>query len=198
MRRTRFAGLAKAFGAAKRAVRGKLAGSGSNRGWLMTHPERLDKEIITALEREDELTRQHGEKVHALIPLNLDGYIFGDAWDEHPGEELASSPRGQGSAKRQLLSISRSTGRLRPQRAASAGNVNVYARWLRTPAPASFCRRRYARRGKRKRVQKRGLARLFLLAGWKTTGTSDGAGGCEPSTLSPSPFLDFRAVQAPL
>jgi uncharacterized protein YjbI with pentapeptide repeats len=41
----------------------------------------VDKEIITALEKEDELTRQRGEKVRALIPLNLDGYIFRDEWN---------------------------------------------------------------------------------------------------------------------
>ncbi len=40
----------------------------------------VDKEIVTALEKEQELTRQRGEKVCALIPLNLDGYIFGDSW----------------------------------------------------------------------------------------------------------------------
>jgi hypothetical protein len=40
----------------------------------------VDKEIITALEKEDELTRRHGEKVRALIPLNLDGYLFSEGW----------------------------------------------------------------------------------------------------------------------
>ena len=40
----------------------------------------VDKEIITALEKEDELTRQRGCRVQALIPLNLDGYIFTDGW----------------------------------------------------------------------------------------------------------------------
>ncbi|MFL6451707.1 MAG: toll/interleukin-1 receptor domain-containing protein [Bryobacteraceae bacterium] len=41
----------------------------------------VDKEILTALEKEDQLTRQRAEKVHALIPLNLDDYIFTDAWN---------------------------------------------------------------------------------------------------------------------
>jgi hypothetical protein len=40
----------------------------------------VDKEIITALEKEAELTRQRGDKVYALIPLNLDGYLFADSW----------------------------------------------------------------------------------------------------------------------
>jgi hypothetical protein len=40
----------------------------------------VDMEIITTLEKEDELTRTRGEKVRAMIPLNLDGYIFGDRW----------------------------------------------------------------------------------------------------------------------
>src|SRR4051794_3459253 len=44
----------------------------------MANPEWVDKEIITALEKEDELTRQRGEKVRAR--LNLDGYLFGEGW----------------------------------------------------------------------------------------------------------------------
>jgi hypothetical protein len=40
----------------------------------------VDKEIISVLEKEDELTRQRGQKVHALIPLNLDGYLFTEEW----------------------------------------------------------------------------------------------------------------------
>jgi uncharacterized protein YjbI with pentapeptide repeats len=40
----------------------------------------VDKEIITALEKEDQLTRKRGEKIRALIPLNIDGYLFNDAW----------------------------------------------------------------------------------------------------------------------
>jgi hypothetical protein len=40
----------------------------------------VDKEIMTVLEKEDELTRQRGQKVHALIPLNLDDYIFTNGW----------------------------------------------------------------------------------------------------------------------
>jgi hypothetical protein len=40
----------------------------------------VDKEILTALEKEDEVTKHRGQKIHALIPLNLDGYIFTDEW----------------------------------------------------------------------------------------------------------------------
>jgi hypothetical protein len=40
----------------------------------------VDKEIVTALEKEDELTRERGAKVWALVPLDLDGYIFSDQW----------------------------------------------------------------------------------------------------------------------
>ena len=40
----------------------------------------VEKEIITGLEKEDELTRTRGAKVRVLVPLNLDGYIFSDQW----------------------------------------------------------------------------------------------------------------------
>jgi uncharacterized protein YjbI with pentapeptide repeats len=40
----------------------------------------VDNEIGTALEKEQQLTKERGEKVLAIIPLNLDGYIFGDGW----------------------------------------------------------------------------------------------------------------------
>jgi len=40
----------------------------------------VDKEIIVALEKEDELARERGDKVRVLIPLNLDGYLFSDDW----------------------------------------------------------------------------------------------------------------------
>jgi hypothetical protein len=40
----------------------------------------VEKEIITGLEKEDELTRTRGAKVQVLVPLNLDGYIFSDQW----------------------------------------------------------------------------------------------------------------------
>jgi uncharacterized protein YjbI with pentapeptide repeats len=40
----------------------------------------IDKEIGTALEREQQLTKERGKKVAAIIPLNLDDYIFGEGW----------------------------------------------------------------------------------------------------------------------
>jgi uncharacterized protein YjbI with pentapeptide repeats len=40
----------------------------------------VDNEIGTALEREQQLTKERGKKVQAIIPLNLDGYIFGNGW----------------------------------------------------------------------------------------------------------------------
>ena len=40
----------------------------------------VDKEIVTVLEKEDQLTRERDQRVHALIPLNLDGYLFSEGW----------------------------------------------------------------------------------------------------------------------
>jgi hypothetical protein len=45
---------------------------GGTTGW------RVDNEIPTALEKE--LSRERGTKVHAIIPLNLDGYLLTDEW----------------------------------------------------------------------------------------------------------------------
>ncbi len=41
----------------------------------------VDKEIVTALEKEEQLTKQRGYGVRALIPLNLDGYLFTPEWE---------------------------------------------------------------------------------------------------------------------
>jgi Uncharacterized low-complexity proteins len=40
----------------------------------------VDHEIGTALEKEQQLSKQVGSKVHVLIPLNLDGYLFTNVW----------------------------------------------------------------------------------------------------------------------
>src|SRR6185295_5538661 len=40
----------------------------------------VDNEIATALEKEQQLSKQRTRKVQAIIPLNLDGYLFSNCW----------------------------------------------------------------------------------------------------------------------
>jgi hypothetical protein len=40
----------------------------------------VDNEIRIALEKEQQLMRERGQKVQALVPLNLDGYLFSSQW----------------------------------------------------------------------------------------------------------------------
>jgi hypothetical protein len=40
----------------------------------------VDNEIGTAFEKEQQLMKDRGAKVHVLVPLNLDGYLFSDKW----------------------------------------------------------------------------------------------------------------------
>jgi len=40
----------------------------------------VDNEIGKALEKEHQLTKERGEKVEAIIPLNPDDYILGEGW----------------------------------------------------------------------------------------------------------------------
>lgn len=40
----------------------------------------VDNEIRMALEKEQQLTKERGQKVQVLVPLNLDGYLFSDLW----------------------------------------------------------------------------------------------------------------------
>jgi hypothetical protein len=41
----------------------------------------VENEIKTTLGKELTLRKEKGKPVHKLIPLNLDGYMFTDAWD---------------------------------------------------------------------------------------------------------------------
>ena len=41
----------------------------------------VDNEITTALAKEQQLSKQHGEITIVIIPLNLDGYLLSDNWD---------------------------------------------------------------------------------------------------------------------
>jgi hypothetical protein len=40
----------------------------------------VDNEIATALEKEQRLTKERGTKIHAIIPIDMDGYLFMDVW----------------------------------------------------------------------------------------------------------------------
>ncbi len=40
----------------------------------------VDREIAIALEKEQQLFKEHGEKTLAIVPLNLDGFLFSDEW----------------------------------------------------------------------------------------------------------------------
>jgi hypothetical protein len=48
----------------------------------------VDDEIARAFKKEQELMRERGKKVLALIPLNLDGYMFGGKWDSGKATEI--------------------------------------------------------------------------------------------------------------
>jgi len=50
----------------------------------------VDNEISTAFEKEQQLMKQRGGKVHSLVPLNLDGYMFSGEWKSGKSAQIKS------------------------------------------------------------------------------------------------------------
>lgn len=50
----------------------------------------VDNEVTAAFEKEQQLMKQHGEKRLALVPLNLDGFVFSGEWKSGKASQIKS------------------------------------------------------------------------------------------------------------
>jgi hypothetical protein len=62
--------------------------------WLLCCSEKsltswwVDNEIATAFEKEQQLMKERGRKVLALVPLDLDGYLLSGKWTNGKGSQV--------------------------------------------------------------------------------------------------------------